>query len=179
MSNLFGNDLSAVNTENGAILDNIAKQAVVAESVLTLLPDDTVTSVHISPYGKTLLSETSISSLRNAILQADSAIEITDNGVGEINMEVDNSLKMPITSANTKILNNLLVDSIKRNTDSSDAISIEAGNISLQKPITTFRSTTDKGYVRIQNSTTSATGYIDFLAGPTSARTAYLGLGDF
>ena len=88
MSNLFGNDLTVVSSDNRTILDNIAKQAVVTESVLTLLPDDSVTAVHISPYGKTLLSETSISSLRNKILDADTAIEITDNGVGEINFDV-------------------------------------------------------------------------------------------
>ena len=151
MSNLFGNDLSAVTTENGAILDNISKQAVVTESVLTLKPDNSVTAVHISPYGKSNLNETSISSLRNKILDADTAIQITDNGVGEINFEVDNVLKMQVTSANTKINNNLSVDTIKRNTDDTAAISIEAGNISLQKPITTFRSTTEKGYVRVQN----------------------------
>ena len=52
MANLFGNDLTAVSTDNGAILNNIAQQAVVAESVLTLLPDDSVTAVHISAYGK-------------------------------------------------------------------------------------------------------------------------------
>ena len=52
MTNLFGNDLTAVSTDNGAILDNIANQAVSAESILTLKPDDSVTAVHISPFGK-------------------------------------------------------------------------------------------------------------------------------
>jgi hypothetical protein len=111
MSNLFGNDLTTSSTsDNGPILNNIAKQAVVTESVLTLLPDDTVSAVHISPYGKSILNETSVSSLRNKILDADTAIEITDNGVGEVNFEVDNVLKMQVTSANTKINNNLIVD---------------------------------------------------------------------
>ena len=104
MSNLFGNDLtSSATSDNGPILNNIAKQAVVTESVLTLKTDNSVTAVHISPYGKSILNETSVSSLRNKILEADTAIEITDNGVGEINFDVDNVLKMQVKSDNTQI----------------------------------------------------------------------------
>jgi hypothetical protein len=111
MSNLFGNDLtSSATSDNGPILNNIAKQAVVTESVLTLKPDNSITAVHISPYGISILNETSVSSLRNKILDADTAIEITDNGVGEINFDVDDVLKMQVTSANTQIKNNVLVD---------------------------------------------------------------------
>ena len=178
MANLFGNDLSAaVSTENGPILSNIANQAVVTESVLTLLPDDTVTAVHISPYGKSILNETSVSSLRNKILEADTAIEITDNGVGEINFDVDNVLKMQVTSASTKINNNLLVDTIKRNSDSSDAISLGTTTMTLQKPMTIFRDSTNYGYMRIQNSVNTKSGYIDWVTG-SGLRVAYLGLGD-
>jgi hypothetical protein len=111
MSNLFGNDLtSSATSDNGPILNNIAKQAVVTESVLTLKTDNSVTAVHISPYGKSILNETSVSSLRNKILDADTAIEITDHGVGEINFDVDDVLKMQVTSTDTNIKNNLLVD---------------------------------------------------------------------
>ena len=79
MSNLFGNDLSAVTTENGAILDNIAKQAVVLESVLSLKPDNTVTAVNISSYGKDLLNTTSLNTLRTALL-SDNEEAIAYNG---------------------------------------------------------------------------------------------------
>ena len=140
MSNLFGNDLSAVTTENGAILNNIAKQAVSAESILTLKPDDTITAVHISPYGKSILNETSISSLRNKILDADTAIEISDNGVGEINFDVDNVLKLQVTSANTTVKNNLLVDNIKDETG-NQSVNITSGQLTLQRPKITFRDT--------------------------------------
>jgi hypothetical protein len=78
-TNLFGNDLSAVATDKGPILDNIANQAVVSESVLTLLPDDTVTAVHISPFGKNLLNTTFLNTLRTSLL-SDNEEAIAYNG---------------------------------------------------------------------------------------------------
>ena len=79
MANLFGNDLTAVSTDNGAILDNIANQVVSAESILTLKPDDSVTAVHISPYGKDLLNTTSLKTLISALL-SDNEEAIAYNG---------------------------------------------------------------------------------------------------
>ena len=181
MSNLFGNDLSAVTTENGLILDNIAKQVVVTESVLTLKPDKIVTAVHISPYGKSILNETSISSLRNKILDADTAIEISDNGVGEINFDVDNVLKLQVTSANTTVKNNLLVDNIKDETG-NQSVNITSGQLTLQRPKITFRDSafTNRGYLQTQNSGSThgnnTTGYLEWYTGRNS-RCAYMGLG--
>ena len=181
MSNLFGNDLSAVSSNENAILNNIAKQAVSAESILTLKPDDTITAVHISPYRKSILNETSISSLRNKILDADTAIKISDNGVGEINFDVDNVLKLQVTSANTTVKNNLFVDNIKDETG-NQSVNITSGQLTLQRPKITFRDSafTNRGYLQTQNSGpthgNNKTGYLEWYTG-LNARCAFLGLG--
>ena len=118
----------------GPILDNVKNTVVGAESLLTINVDDTITPVPISAYGKSILNETSVSSLRNKILDADTAIEITDNGVGEINFEVDDALKMQITDADTKIKNNLLVDNIKDEAG-GNAITLLPGEVRFKKPV--------------------------------------------
>jgi len=134
--NIFNNETE---TSIGERLLNIQSLNIAQDQVPVLGLNNIVEGVNISSYGKTLLNETSISSLRNAILEADTAIEIVDNGVGEINMEVDNNLKLQILADKSIFHNNILVDTIKRKTDDTSAISIEAGNITLQKAITTFR----------------------------------------
>ena len=187
MSNLFGNDLSAVTTENGAILNNIAKQAVVRESVLTLKTDNSVTPFPISAYGKTLLDSTSLADLRSQILEnsGEEAIRLLDDVNSEINFytngTVASNLRLQITDSNTKINNNLLVDNIKDVTG-NQSVNITSGQLTLQRPKITFRDSafTNRGYLQTQNSGSThgnnTTGYLEWYTGLNS-RCAYMGLG--
>lgn len=172
--NVFNNETE---TGLGQRLLNIQNLTLSQDKVPILSIDNVVEGVNISSYGRTLLNQTSVSSLRSSILEADSSIQIVDNGIGEINMEIDNNLKIQITDANTKINNNLLVDTIKRKTDDTNALSFGSTTMTLQKAMTIFRDSTNFGYMRIQNSTTNKTGYIDFMTGENE-RVAYFGQGE-
>jgi len=172
--NIFNNETE---TSIGERLLNIQSLNIAQDQVPVLGLNNVVEGVNISSYGKTLLNETSISSLRNAILQADTAIEIVDNGVGEINMEVDDNLKLQILADKSIFHNDILVDNIKRKTDDTNAISFGPTTTTLQKAMTIFRDSSDKGYLRVQNSTTNKSGYIDFITGENE-RIAYLGQGE-
>ena len=172
--NVFNNETE---TGVGQRLLNIQNLTVAQDQVPILSTDNVVEGVNISSYGKTLLNETSVSSLRNAILQADTAVEIIDNGIGEINMEVDNNIKLQILADKSIFHNNILVDTIKRKTDDTDAISLGPTTITLQKPMTIFRDSANYGYMRIQNSINTQSGYLDWMTG-SGLRVAYMGLGE-
>ena len=193
MANLFGNDLTAVSTDNGAILDNIAKQAVVTESVLTLMADDTVTAVHISPYGKNLLNTTSLNTLRTAIL-SDNEEAIAYSGgynLQEINFHTyaqgqtagASNLKLQITGTETIVKNALLVDNIKDLAGNSAIKSTTATNTSFTKQTNTFQfdNNPSTGYISIHNSNSSQSGYIQWYSYSNVGlgsypRNAYMGL---
>jgi len=174
--NIFNNETE---TSIGERLLNIQSLNIAQDQVAVLGLNNVVEGVNISSYGKTLLNQTSISSLRNSILEADTSIEITDTSIGEINLNVDNNLKLQILADKSIFHNDILVDNIKRKSDDTPAISFGSTTTTLQKAMTIFRDSTsnDKGYVRVQNSTTNKSGYIDFMTGEND-RVAYLGQGE-
>ena len=191
MANLFGNDLTAVSTNNGAILDNIANQAVSAESILTLKPDDSVTAVHISPFGKNLLNTTSLNTLRTSLL-SDNEEAIAYNGgdnLQEINFHTyaqgetagASNLRVQIKGTETIVNNSLLVSNIK-DSAGNQSVNITSGQLTLQRPKITFRDSayTDRGYLQTQNSGDNdgdnTSGYLEFYTG-LNARCAFMGLG--
>ena len=137
MANLFGNDLSAVSSNDGPILNNIAKQAVVTESVLTLLADNSVTAVHISAYGKDLLNTTSLNTLRTALL-SDNEEAIAYNGgdnLEEINFHTyasgqtagASNLRFQIKGTKT-IVKNILLASGNIETDTVETANIKSSS---------------------------------------------------
>ena len=103
----------------GPILNNISNQIVSNESVLTLLPNNTVLNLPISTFGKSLMDSTSLADLRSQILENtdEEAIRLTADSQNEINFftggENASNLRLQITDANTTINNNLIMNNSK------------------------------------------------------------------
>ena len=169
-NNLFGNSINAIFSDNGPILDNIANQAVVAESVLTLLPDDTVTAVHTSPYGKHLINTTSLNTLRTALLSDNEEATAYNGGdnLQEINLHTyaqgetagASNLRFQIKSTETIVKNTLQVDNIKDEAGNAVITSTSSSNTSFGKQTTTFKASGDVGFVSIHNSYLVNAGYV-------------------
>ena len=196
MSNIFGDSHIDIATDNslGPRLSNIRDKTLSSESIFSVLPsNNAVDGIPISVYGKTLLNTTSLNTLRTALL-SDNEEAIAYNGgdnLEEINFHTyasgqtagASNLRLKITTAETivnnplKLNDNLFVDTIKRKSDNTDALSLGTTTMTLQKAMTIFRDSTDKGYVRVQNSVNNKTGYIDFMTGQND-RVAYLGQGE-
>jgi hypothetical protein len=128
-----------------------------------------------------------LADLCTQILQntGEEAIRLLDDGQSEINMYTSgvgsSNLRLQITDASTKVNNSLLVGNIK-DSAGNQSVNITSGQLTLQRPKTTFRDSayTDRGYLQTQNSGASdgnnTTGYLEWYTG-LNARCAFMGLG--
>jgi hypothetical protein len=90
-SDFFG---SSGNTsiDLGVRLTNIKTAPIQSDSCFSFRPDNTLSVIPISSYGKSLLSVNSLNGLINLINQQDSEVNVEDTGSGVINFKVDNEI---------------------------------------------------------------------------------------
>ena len=185
--NIFNDSISTSgDIELGKRLTNIKNLNISQPRFSVYDSNNAVTTYAFNPGIASILNQASLDALKTTLLEnTEEAIVFKSDSNNQILFHTGlnsgipdaSNLRLEITDTNTKINNNLLVDTIKRKSDNTDAISLGSTTMTLQKPMTIFRDSTNYGYMRIQNSINTKSGYLDWMTG-SGSRIAYMGLGE-
>ena len=185
--NIFNDSISTSgDIELGKRLTNIKNLNISQPRFSVYDSNNAVTTYAFNPGIASILNQASLDALKTTLLEnTEEAIVFKSDSNNQILFHTGlnsgipdaSNLRLEITDTNTKINNNLLVDTIKRKSDNTDAISLGPTTMTLQKPMTIFRDSTNYGYMRIQNSVNTKSGYLDWMTG-AGLRVAYMGLGE-
>jgi hypothetical protein len=122
--NFFGNSASSGSsgsqTDLGSRLYNLKRISIGNEAMVSILPDDNIVQIPVTTFGKSLLSVQDLNTLVSTLNQGDTALQITDLGVGQIDVKLDNTAVFQWKLAFSQCMNELRTLSIIPTTTTAD-----------------------------------------------------------